>query len=224
MMGLGLGISLGGSLIGWNAGLVEGFWVYFTSYVIVGIGYLCLVLCLAELTSIMAFAGGAYGYIRCSVSPFLGYLLGCCEWLQNNMFVISCVSSMGFAITEATRQPLAFEILDYFIIYLFLLMFHIRGGRYFWMAMSTCAILTTAVILLYILAAFTADPNFFHTNITTDERYRFKTDNGGHIFHELYLPCWFFIGCETLTIAGAKIANVSAHHPHAACVEGGVIQ
>lgn len=189
--------------------MVEGFWVYFTSYAIVAVGYLCLVLCLAELTSIMAFAGGAYGYIRCSVSPFLGYLLGCCEWLQNNMFVISCVSSMAFAITEATRQPRALEILDFFIIYLFLLMFHIRGGRYFWMAMSACAILTVAVILLYILASFTADPNFFHTNITTDKHYRFKTDNGGHVFHELYLPCWFFIGCETLTIAGAKIANVS---------------
>lgn len=203
-----MGLTLGGTVVGWNAGLVEGFWVYFVSYTIVAIGYLMLILCLAELTSIMAFAGGAYGYIRCSVSPFLGYLMGCCEWLQYSLFVVCSVTYIGFAFTEATGQNRAWELLEYIVVYFFLLIFHIRGGRYFWFAMSVCAVLTVLTVALYVMAAFVADPNFFDANITTADNYRYKTDGGGHVFHILYYPAWFFIGCETLTISGAKIANV----------------
>lgn len=190
-------------------GVEEGFWAYFISYVVIAIGYLMLVLCLAELTSIMAFAGGAYGYVRCAVSPFLGYLLGCCEILQSNLFVVCCIFSMGNAITKSTGLRYEFEILYFIIIYIAVLAFHIPGGRYFWLAMTGCAMLTVVTILLYCLAALFADPNFLYANITTADNYRIESWEEVHPLHQLYLPAWFFIGSETLILAGAKIANVS---------------
>lgn len=47
-----------------NAGLKEGFWKFFVSMLLVGTGYLCLTLCLAEMTSMMPFAGEAPHSIR----------------------------------------------------------------------------------------------------------------------------------------------------------------
>ncbi|RYH08268.1 APC family permease [archaeon] len=58
------------------------------------LGYFSLTTVLAELTSITNFAGGTYGYSRCSLGPKYGWLFACCELLQYNFFTIANVQGV----------------------------------------------------------------------------------------------------------------------------------
>lgn len=51
-------MKLGGCCVAWNYGLITGFWEYFIAVTLVGLGYLMLGLCMAEMVSIMTFDGG----------------------------------------------------------------------------------------------------------------------------------------------------------------------
>jgi len=48
---------IGGQFISWNKGLAGGFWEYFLSTFLISFNYLCLNLCLAEMTSALPFSG-----------------------------------------------------------------------------------------------------------------------------------------------------------------------
>lgn len=54
---LGMTVVLGGQVFQWNHGLKAGIWEFFTSTVLTGIAYICLALCMAELTSTLPFSG-----------------------------------------------------------------------------------------------------------------------------------------------------------------------
>ncbi|RYY82760.1 amino acid permease, partial [archaeon] len=79
---LGITIVIGGQIIFWNLALKNGFFEFVFSVVIVGSGYVCLTFSLAEMTSILPFAGGSYGYVRCALGPFIGFVVGCCEAME----------------------------------------------------------------------------------------------------------------------------------------------
>lgn len=53
----GITIVIGGQLIYWNLALDGGFWPFCLTTLLVGTGYLCLTLCLSEMTSFLPFAG-----------------------------------------------------------------------------------------------------------------------------------------------------------------------
>ena len=71
-----------------------------------GCMYLLLAMCFAELSSIVAFAGGSFGYCRAALGPFWGFMVGASEMLQNFMYVVATVMvfahtcTMLFAVTR----------------------------------------------------------------------------------------------------------------------------
>lgn len=54
---LGFTLVLGGQVFQWNRGIEAGVWEFFTSTVLTGVAYVCLALCMAELTSTLPFSG-----------------------------------------------------------------------------------------------------------------------------------------------------------------------
>jgi ethanolamine permease len=82
----GLAIKLGGCVASWHNGFAIGFWSYFVCFVIVALGYLVLTLCVAEMISVISFPGGYYGYVRCSMGPLLGFLVGCSGLVESIFF------------------------------------------------------------------------------------------------------------------------------------------
>eukprot|EP00981_Chlorochromonas_danica_P000061 scaffold27_cov182-Ochromonas_danica.AAC.4 len=66
---MGISIIVGGQFMGWNKALTMGLWECMIGLAIVSIGYFCLTFCLAEMASILPFAGGSFGYVRCSLGP-----------------------------------------------------------------------------------------------------------------------------------------------------------
>ena len=64
MWALGITIVIGGQYFAWNAALSAGFGSFFIATCIIASGYGCLILCIAELSSGLPFAGGSYGLAR----------------------------------------------------------------------------------------------------------------------------------------------------------------
>lgn len=188
-------------------GLSCGFWGFMIATSVIATGYTCLIVSMAELSSIIAFSGGSYGYVRCSISPFLGYIVGICELIQNNFYVICCVLSVGEAMTIGTGLPKRFEPLWFLLSYVFVLMFHVRGGRCFWAPMSIIAAMTIALMVLYCLGNMTAHTDSFYSQSLHNVP-AFRGDSKT-FFIALHTPAWFFVGMETVVMNGAKIANVS---------------
>lgn len=54
---LGLTTAIGGHYFAWNAGLSAGFGSFFIALFLMATAYLCVVLCIAELSSALPFAG-----------------------------------------------------------------------------------------------------------------------------------------------------------------------
>ena len=142
----GLTLVIGGQIIYWSQGFQEGFWQFFISVIIVGSGYLCLTLCLAEMTSMMPFAGGSFGYVRCALGPMIGYMVGCCESIEYILYVASSLEELGRLISTITNLPVTYEPLYWMGFYLISLAIQIHGGKIFWSFNALVAIVTVNIV------------------------------------------------------------------------------
>lgn len=205
---LGLTIVLGGQLIYWNQGFHEGFWSFFGTTVMVGSGYLCLTFCLAEMTSVLPFAGGSYGYVRCTMGPIAGYVCGCCEGMEYVLYVATSLAEFGSIMTIVLSSSKTYEPLFWFGFYVIALSIHIRGGKLFWIASDIAAMVTFVLIVLYLLGSSTV-ANF--SEHATDH----DTYSASQFFLYFPLPSWFFVGVEALTLACENIAQPTRNVPRA---------
>eukprot|EP01033_Poteriospumella_lacustris_P002322 gene2322-biopygen1008 len=71
----------------WSIGATEGLKKLFLGHALVGLMYVLLAVCFAELTSVVPFAGGSFGFCRAALGPFWGFMVGASEVLENIMKV-----------------------------------------------------------------------------------------------------------------------------------------
>lgn len=209
---IALGIVLSGPTTSWNAGYQYGFLSCLTSDIILTVGYACLILCLAEMTSITNFAGGTYGYSRCSLGPVYGFVFGASEILQNNFFTVANVDSIANAISSGTNAPSSLEPLWVLGVYQLLLAIHLRGGPYFWYTMIPLAVYSLLLIALYLVSAMSMSDDLY--NIPLEQRERPNYRGGGYGFMlGLVNAAWFYVGIECVIVTGSKISNGTQQLP-----------
>lgn len=80
-------------MAGWNTALEQGYTQCFIGMLVVALGYFCLVFCIAEMTSILTFAGGSYGFTRAVLGPVTGFFVGVCESVEYILYVASAAVS-----------------------------------------------------------------------------------------------------------------------------------
>lgn len=129
---LAITIVLGGQIINWNKGLHMGYYEFLISVILTGLGYICLSLCLSEMTSVLPFAGGSYGYVRCSLGPFYGYLVGFCEGIAYILYVAASLLAIGTLFRDLFQSSFIYQPAYWFLFYAIALPFQIMGGAYFW--------------------------------------------------------------------------------------------
>lgn len=186
---------------------------FFMAWIFSAFLYFLLVLCLAELTSIIAFAGGSYGYVRCGLSPFLGFLVGISEWFQNNNHMIGTVIVIGRSVNTGLELPREhWRPLWYFLTYVIAVLFVARGGKIFWYTMTGCAIFTIIFILMFIFGALFGDEHFQDTANERLGSYESGfMDSDNMILRVVNYSGWMFMGCEAVTVSIAKTTNVSIY-------------
>eukprot|EP01031_Cornospumella_fuschlensis_P039988 gene39988-48712_t len=150
---LGIVIVTGGQMAGWNAALEQGYTQTVIGMLIMALGYFCLVFCIAEMTSILTFAGGSYGFTRAVLGPVTGFFVGVCESLEYILYVaaavVSCELLCGdlFKYHNGTVKPLY-----YLLLYAITVPVHLYGGKIFWVYSTVAGIVTLAVVIIYCLA------------------------------------------------------------------------
>lgn len=204
--------------------------MFFFSVILVGLGYLCLTFCLAEMTSMMPFAGtvmaysqitfstilihdvfvgGSFGYVRCTLGPVVGYLVGCCESAEYILYVATAVAEVGRLTTIITQLSPSFEPLYWMAFYIISLAIQCKGGRIFWRFNAVVAIVTTLLIVIHCLAAL---PQVDFSRYAIDEKRDYAGFGSSASFLDTmyYFPlvCWFYVGVEAMTLSCDDIPQV----------------
>jgi ethanolamine permease len=89
---LGVVIVWGGFYSSWNITLAAGIGSSLIAFFIIGTAYVQLCECIATISSVIPFSGGAYGLALCSLGFYPGFVVGCCEVIQYVIFVAIFVS------------------------------------------------------------------------------------------------------------------------------------
>src|SRR5258706_2623653 len=80
---LGVGAVISGHFSGWNFGLgAGGFGGLFFAAIIIGIMYVCLCYCLAEMSPALPHTGAAYSFARSAMGPWGGFVTGLAENIE----------------------------------------------------------------------------------------------------------------------------------------------
>eukprot|EP00981_Chlorochromonas_danica_P001536 scaffold334_cov173-Ochromonas_danica.AAC.12 len=125
---LGITIVVAGQLCVWNTGLQIGFWEYFIGLILTSIGHICLTFCLAEMASFLSFAGGSYGYVRCTMGSTMGYLAGFFESVEYTLYHAIAVAQFADLFPAMTGIDKAYSPIIWLVFYSIALPFSIQGG------------------------------------------------------------------------------------------------
>ncbi|EQC29170.1 hypothetical protein SDRG_13043 [Saprolegnia diclina VS20] len=212
---LGITIVIGGQYFSWNAGLVAGFYSYFGALLLMSTAYVTMVLCLAEVSSTLPFAGGAYGISRCSLGFYFGFIIGCCEALEYLAYVATSVLTMAQMFVVAYPSLDGYEPLTWLCIHVAIVAIHLHGGPLFWQVNRALALVSIGLLVLYIIGAFAiAD-----WSVNTSSSLMHASD-GATWMEMLPLTAWFFVGVESLNLASDDVAAPKSTIPKGqiACV------
>ncbi|KAG9406230.1 hypothetical protein AC1031_002556 [Aphanomyces cochlioides] len=134
---VGVTIVIGGQFFSWNAGLQAGTVSFGIAVLLVGAAYTCLACSMAEMSSMLPFAGGVYGLSRCTLGFYAAFILGCCEILEYVMYVAS------------VNVSLSYEPLIWCISYGFTLAMLSYGGKVFWWFNLLLALYLVGMIAIF---------------------------------------------------------------------------
>lgn len=192
-----------------------GFYGTIVGVVFISVLHILLALCIAEMTSVIPFAGGSFGYIRCTLGPFWGYLVGSSELIQNFFFGCALVRELGrdaanaFNATGEDARPKAFVVF-----YLALLFAHCIGGSFYWRSVNLFGLLAVTVITMYIIESF-RDYDLSHYGF-----YQVDGFGADHVIflrklHYLIPP---FMGLQILPLTSERVIDVRKNLPVALVV------
>lgn len=83
--------------------LLSGIYAGLTMFVVLSFAYFVPLLSLSELVGIVPFSGGNFGFERCALGPFWGYLAACMEFMYYCMYNARTLGEMSLLV-EATGE------------------------------------------------------------------------------------------------------------------------
>ncbi|ETV81878.1 hypothetical protein H257_05432 [Aphanomyces astaci] len=206
---MGITIVIGGQFFSWNAGLTCGTVSFGLSVLVMGAAYVCLACSLSEISSMLPFAGGAYGLSRCTLGFFPGFILGSCEVLEYILYVSSVNVMLGK--TVAAKWPVLEPYVPLVWLAAYVVAFGILtvGGRLFWRINLVFAVALMLQLVIYVVGSAT---------------YVDIAQQGGGAQHYvvggLYEWCasfpmamWFYVGIEALNTLCNEVDNPRATIP-----------
>ncbi|MFD4932203.1 ethanolamine permease [Peribacillus butanolivorans] len=146
--GLGVGIVISGSYFGWNYGLAEsGFVGMLIATAVIGIMYVTLCLSLAELSTTMPHAGGAYAFTRRAMGPLAGFITGIGVTLEFAVGTAVFTSGAGYYVHFLI--PAIDPILAAAVLYVFFFIVHILGINEYATIEMILVTISVGVVLLF---------------------------------------------------------------------------
>lgn len=146
-------------------------------------------------------------FCRVALSPFLGFMMGCCESLQTIMYVAAAVDAFGHVCCAMFGASHTLEPLWWTVFYISALPLFMHGGKLFWNFNAVIGFISLLVIVMYCLGSI---PQLdFATFVTRLEEHHHQTyEHSTKAFLKyVHLGAWYFIGIE-----GLPLSCIDAQH------------
>lgn len=171
-------------------------------------------MCLAEMTSILPFSGGGYGFARVAVNIFWGYIIGCCEMIEYILYVSSTVLPFGELLTEILGTEKRWEPLYWLVFYCSAIFIQVWGGNIFWKASFLLGTLCFLIIAFYCISMIPIMDFNEHAR-SADPAHPWFAEGAGSILRILPLSSWWFLGIEATALVGQEAQQPKKSVPRA---------
>lgn len=187
----------------WHFGLVNGFREYMIAFAFISVGYCMLLCCLAEMVSVIAFPGGYYGYARCTVHPFFGYLVGISGLIETIALTGAAIGRTAQSMTSVLGTSIKLEPLWWMIIYCGGIAIHLQPSRVYWYSMMMMSAVSVITLLAFLLGSIPVLDFPAHVHWPQEEVDIF-TDRW---FEILYYPAIFYYGSDLTVVIANEVSN-----------------
>lgn len=209
---LGVGAVISGHFSGWNLGLAPGgFGGFLIAAVIIGIMYVCLCFCLAEMSPALPHTGAAYSFARSSMGPWGGYLTGVAENIEYVVTPAVIVYFIGAYMSGIFPETQNYVWVWWVVGYAIFLGLNLLGVE---LSFKVSVIVTLLALLVLIIFWVSAIPHFdfnrYALNIAPDGTQ--LPEGGGPfmpfgwhgVFAALPFAVWLFLAIEQLPLAAEE--------------------
>eukprot|EP01031_Cornospumella_fuschlensis_P031916 gene31916-38588_t len=159
------------------------------------------------MTSVLPFAGGSYGYVRCSLGPLYGYLVGFCEGIEYILYVSAALLAIGTLFRDLFQSSFVYQPAYWFLFYILALPFQIMGGVYFWRFGIIIGVLTVAVVAMWCLV------DIGDADVRKFQHAKEVAGNATTFLRYFPYSAWFFKGIEAMTMTCEDIEQPERRVP-----------
>ena len=214
---LGVGAVISGDYFGWNFGLAEaGFGGLLIATIVIAIMYVCMVYCIAEMSTALPHAGGFYSFTRNAFGPGLGFLNGIADIIE--YVVTPAVIVVGIGGYLATLVPSIHPYLWWAIFYAIFVGINILGTELTLRVGLVITVLAIAVLVVFYVGAIVSGAFSWEKvmNIIPDPGQTAFLPKGWYgVFAALPFAIWFYLAIEQLPLAAEETHDVVRDMPKA---------
>jgi ethanolamine permease len=201
---LGLTIAIGGQYYRWNDALQSGFWPIVGTLFFNGLGYICMICCLSEMTSTLPFSGGIYGFVRAFLGPYSGYVASRFEIVLDICYAASAVIFLGSFTHDAGLSHHTVEPAWWCLMFGIAMTISLVGGKLFWTFNNMVACTITVLLVMYILGSFAAvNYNEYADGTAAVE--------GREVVRQVHHTSGMFLGLQYLPLMSGMCKEVSGN-------------
>ncbi len=214
---LGVGAVISGHYSGWNFGLgVGGFGGFLIAAIIIGIMYLCLCYCLAEMSPALPHTGAAYSFARSAMGPWGGYLTGVAENIEYVITPAVIVFFIGSYMSGIFPSTAEYQWVWWIVGYVIFLGLNLLGVELSFKVSVIVTLLALAVLAIFWISAIPHfDFNRWALNIGVDPAtgatVELPEGNGPFmplgwygVLAALPFAVWLFLAIEQLPLAAEE--------------------
>lgn len=212
---LGVGIVVSGAYNTWNTGLIAGLGSYVIAAVLTGLAYWILTCSLAEMSSVVPFSGGSYGFARVTMGKYAGLFVGLCESFEYVFVVAVNMLLLGLVCTATFETHEKYEPLWVLIAYVFSLAIHLAGGPVFWNFTFVLCLVDVLILIWFALGSWKFvdfkehAPNPDPANEVTG----YFIGGIDNFLKVLPISIWLYIGIEAVPLACEETDNKKKNIP-----------
>lgn len=208
LAGLGVAYVISGDFAGWNFGLAQGGWGgLLLATLLMATLYLCMVLSLAELSSMIPTSGGGYGFARVAFGPWGGFLTGTAILIEYAIAPAAIANFIGGYCTSLFGVGGPPVYLAAYVLFVGLHLWGVGEALRLMFAITAVAVLALVVFLVAMVGRFEA-ANLF--DIAATEAWgssAFLPFGVMGVWAAIPYAMWFFLAVEGVPLAAEETAN-----------------
>ncbi|HSE74388.1 MAG TPA: amino acid permease [Dongiaceae bacterium] len=213
---LGVGAVISGHYSGWNLGLAPGgFGGFLIAGIVIGIMYVGLCYCLAEMSPALPHTGAAYSFARSAMGPWGGYITGLAENIEYVITPAVITYFIGAYMSGIFGTPDAYQPIWWIVFYGIFLTLNLLGVELSFRVSVIVTLLALAILAVFYVSAI---PHFdfnrwaLNIGIGADGAPVELPEGGGEfmpfgiggVFAALPFAVWLFLAIEQLPLAAEE--------------------